>query len=197
MTDNEIRAIGFVFSFYKSDLLYIKNFQLYKKGIVSLKDYIMEDRRHCFQNYLAEFRIARCRKVGEDARILKVTSEWINSSKANDVNGFADKLLSKGLTHGRAVSFASKILMLNNPHKIFPIDGNVRDRLGVSENDYTEYYDKLCKYKRENEKRIKKCLRFVSSYTARIETQFPEIKQVEKIRENRMIDKLLWSVNIE
>ena len=56
--------------------------------------------------------------------MLNLTKHWVESTDANDVDVLANELNRLGLTHDKKImtSLASKILFLNNPYEIFPLD---------------------------------------------------------------------------
>jgi hypothetical protein len=194
MTNEEIKAIGYFLSSYESDLNYIRNFQRFKFGRITIPDYASENNRRYFPKFLSEFRIARNRIQGADTEILELTHDWIHGNNPNDVDGFALNLYVNDMTHGLATSFASKVLMLNNPCSIFPIDGNVRKKLGLNNNSYSEYIELLTTYRENYNREINNCLSYVTPLAIRIENDFGDIPYKHRIRKCRLIDKLLWSI---
>ena len=194
MTVQQIKSIGFFLSSYESDLLHIRNFQLFREGDIPIDKYSKKG-DHSFYNFLSEFRVARNLKKGYTSNVLKVALDWIKKTP-QDVDGFAQKIKKAGLTHNKLMtSLASKILFLNCPQKILPLDTRVRNSVSQESNSYKDYLPLIRAFKRSYKTQIKECLDFVQPFTRQIESDFPEIRNKKSIRTNRMIDKLLWAVN--
>jgi len=185
-----IKAVGYFLAFYESDLHYIQRFQAFKNGedkdYLSLGDY-------SFNKFINEFRIAR--NISKETReeILLLINKWCKRKSCDNVNGLASEIKKHEHSHGNlAVSFASKILFLNNPYEIFPLDQNGKDSLGLETNDYQAYLAAINKFKKVNKAEIKQAFTEVNDMAALIENEFIGIKHLKKIRENRLIDKILW-----
>jgi hypothetical protein len=81
------------------------------------------------------FDVVRNFPKGTVNELLKETSLWIQSEDSENVDLFAKNLSNKGLTRGKLMaSMASKILFLNNPWKIIPMDSLARKTLKQKEN---------------------------------------------------------------
>ncbi|RYF87480.1 MAG: hypothetical protein EON98_00290 [Chitinophagaceae bacterium] len=163
-------------------------------GELGLHEYLnLSD--HGFDAFLVEFRIARNIPVVHRARLLDILADWRSSEPCHDVERLTNQLYNEGLTNGkRAVSLSSKVLMLESPSTICPIDRLVRARLGLAENDYEQYRTLLESYIIANEAAIQECFQNVSPYASVIEENFSEIAELPEIRRSRLIDKLLWTI---
>jgi len=196
MTKQQIKAIGFFLATYESNLKYISNFQLFKKK-KNLPVYAVKG-DHNFPDFLSAFRVARNVKKGGSKKLLKITNVWINN-KANSkkVDEFAKEIKRRKLSHGKIMtSLASKILFLNDPWHVLPIDTQVRASVGQIDNKY-ERYPSIAFNTLKNKEFIK-CLKFVSRFATKIEKGYKtDIKNIEKVRRNRLLDIFLWSQNGE
>jgi hypothetical protein len=194
MTNEQIQAIGNFLQYYYTDLNYIRKFQDFKANKISAIDYVRKD-TGTFYSFLIEFRVVRNFSKGATDRLLEETVKWINSKNADNVDLFANRLSNSNLTRGsRTTSLASKILFLNNPWAILPLDKNTRGAFKQNENNYSLYTTNLEMYRKRNKTTIGNCLLHVKTLTTFIEREYQDkLKELDIIRENRMIDKLLWS----
>lgn len=194
METKQIKAIGNFLSTYQSDLTYIANFHLYKNGELETNEFIRKNSAS-FYDFLIEFNVTRNFEQGKAGELLKLTSEWINGVMSNDVDGFAFFLKSKSLTKGKTLtSLASKILFLNDPWNIQPMDLRARTALGQKTKVYLDYLKLLDQYKGRNRNEINNCLKEVDHFAIVIESGFCNlINDISIIRCNRLIDKLLWT----
>lgn len=194
MTTENICAIGNFLNFYQTDLNYIKQFQEYKSGNIPPQKYI-EKVRGSFYSFLIEFRVARNFYKGTVNKLLNETHLWIDGNDADNVDAFAEKLKISGLTKGVASSMASKILFLNNPYKILPMDALARNALSQKDNIYSTYRERLKVFKEANFLNIDECINSTTSFTSIIDNEFANIfSDIELVKRNRMIDKLLWTM---
>jgi hypothetical protein len=91
-------------------------------------------------------------------------------------------------------SLASKILLLNNPWEILPIDSLVKKTFNLKTNNYIDYVPLIKKYISNKTSLISDYLEKISPFTKTIENEFKnEIRNIEMIRVNRFIDKMLWA----
>jgi hypothetical protein len=190
----QILAIGDFLTYYYEDLNFIKMFQDFKENRISLTDYVKKD-KGTFYSFLIEFKVTRNFAKGMADRLLIETLEFVNSSDADNVDLFAEKLSETDLTRGNTTtSLASKILFLNNPWNIIPMDTLTRKALKQNENKYSVYKLNLDKYRQTNKTIIEECILYVKPLTAIIENKFiDKLKGFNIICENRIIDKLLWN----
>jgi len=90
---------------------------------------------------------------------------------------------------------ASKLLFLNNPQTILPFDDYTKKAVGLKENIYAEYKSRLSNFRKQEIEEIKRNLAFIGGYLLVIESEFrDELQDIETVRENRYIDKLLWTI---
>ena len=192
MTRENIQATGNFLATYHSDLTYIQNFHRYKSDQLSTTDYTAKD-TGTFYSFVIEFKIVRNFSKGSVDKLLKETIKWVDGRHADNVDLFADRLRKAGLTRGHTMtSLASKILFLNNPWTILPMDSLVRQVLNQKDKLYSNYAVNLLTFKKANRDTIDKCLRHAAPLTAIIEKDF-KIKNIKTIATNRLVDKLLWT----
>ena len=180
--------------YYYEDLKYIKMFQDFKENKISLKDYVTKN-EGTFYSFLIEFKVTRNFAKGKTDKLLLATIEFINSDNADNVDRLAERLAETDLTRGKtATSLASKILFLNNPWNIIPMDTLTRKALNQNENKYSIYKVNLDKYRRTNKTIIEECLHYANPLATIIENEFSDkLRDLNIIRENRIVDKLLWT----
>jgi hypothetical protein len=194
MTKEQIQATGNFLSTYYTDLNYIRNFQRFKYGRFSATEFLKKD-IGTFYSFLIEFKIIRNISQGSADRLLKETINWIHGSNVDNVDLFAKKLSKTKLTRGNVVtSMASKILFLNNPWIIIPMDALARKALKQRENNYATYIDNLTTYRKENKLVLKKLIEYTKPMTSLVDNEFKkELSNIKLICENRAVDKLLWT----
>ncbi|MEO6547889.1 MAG: hypothetical protein ABIN94_07805 [Ferruginibacter sp.] len=195
MTTKYIQSLGNFLACYHSDLTYIQNFQLYKNGFIR-RSHFSEKEVGSIYEFLIEFRVVRNYNQGETEQVLDITSKWINGNDPDNVDGFATQLNYKGLTHGKtATVLASKILFLNNPWAILPLDKWAKATMGLKINTYAGYLKTVDGFADKNKEEIYDCLTSVKSHILVIEKEFKKhLPHLEKIRQNRFVDKLLWTI---
>lgn len=199
---NYIKALGFLISNYETELNYI--FEFHENKLYFLKekkinpDYLSPQKRGSFQRFLNDFRVARnvdSKKGVEE--LLKLTFKWLenNPKEQNDVHSFAKYLKEKKITRDKLmISLSSKILFLNNPWEILPVDSLVRKTVGIKKNNYMDYITEVESFKKENEEKILEHLISTKKHLEIIENKFEnKIVNLPLIRYNRFIDKLLWA----
>lgn len=194
MKKEQIQAIGIFLTYYYEDLNYIKNFQDFKENSILLEEYVKKD-KGTFYSFLIEFKVTRNFVKGTVDKLLLETLDFVRNSNPEDVDLFAKRLAKTELTRGNTTtSLASKILFLNNPWKIIPMDTLTRKTLKQNENKYSTYQINLTNYCQKNKTIIEECLVYTKPLTTIIENEFSgKIKDLDVIRENRIIDKLLWA----
>lgn len=194
MTQEQIQATGNFLSTYYSDLTYISTFQQFKKGHKSMRDYLKKD-TGSFYSFLIEFRIVRNISKGSAGKLLNETIRWIDSESADNVDLFAQKLSKKGFTNRKVVaSMASKVLFLNNPWLIMPMDKLARKALRQNENLYSVYHTNLEKYRIKNNSVLRRIIARTRPLTELVDRDFrKELRDLPTICENRLLDKLLWT----
>ncbi len=194
MKKEYIAAIGNFLSTYYTDLNYIRNFQRFKHGKISSADILLKD-IGTFYSFLIEFRIIRNISQGSADRLLQETINWVNGKNADNVDLFAKRLCKTNLTRGHVVtSMASKVLFLNNPWSIIPMDALARKALKQRENIYSVYTDNLKKYRKENKLVLDNFIKYTKPMTSIVDIEFKkELKDLKTICINRAVDKLLWT----
>jgi hypothetical protein len=121
MYKHHIQAIGHFLSSYDNDLRYISKFNDYKKGKLKASKYIKKE-DGSFYKFLIEFKVIRNIPKGKSLDLLIQTKHWIDGDNPNDVDSFAEHLKNSGLSYKLLKSMASKVLFLNNPEEIIPMD---------------------------------------------------------------------------
>jgi hypothetical protein len=195
MTTTDIKAIGNFLATYETDLVYIQNFQRHRHKKISTSDFITK-KDGMFYKFLIEFKVTRNFVQGKSDEVLKFTNFWLDKNNDTDIDGFAILLKSNGLTrNGTMTSLASKVLFLNNPWEVIPMDTQAKKTLKhKDDNLYKSFVPKLNDYRHEKSELIKKTLTILNPYLTTIEKQFKnELDDIKTIRENRFIDKLLWT----
>lgn len=195
MTTADIQATGNLLKTYHSDLTYIRNFQRYKKGQISANDFVKKS-EGTFYQFLIEFRVTRNFQAGKSASILQLTTKWINGSTPDDVDGFSHLLNRGKLTHDKTMtSLCSKILFLNNPWSILPMDNLAKKAIRQKDNLFSNYILNLVQFRKKHSDTIKKNLNIVEPFLITIENDFKkEIRNINIVRQNRFVDKLLWTL---
>lgn len=195
MTTDNIQALGNLLGTYRSDLTYIRDFHRHKKGLLSSTEYLKKT-TGTFKSFLNGFRVARNVDKNKTDVLLRLTIEWISQKCADNVDDFADALKQNGITHGKLMtSLASKILFLNNPWVILPLDKLAKQAVGLHNNNYSQYFPLTIDFKMKNQKEIQTCLASVDRHLSIIEIEFKnEIENLTTIRLNRFVDKILWTI---
>lgn len=194
MTSQQIEIIGNLLISYKRDLTYIHTFDRYRHGHISTTEYLSNE-RGSFYNFLIDYKVARNVEKEQKSKLLEVTLNWIKQPISNNVDDFAKKLCEERLTHDKIMtSLASKILFLNNPTEILPLDNLVKNALNIKSNNYGDYMKELPKFKEKEKESLKICLEKSKEFLTIIEEEFKEhINNLDIIRENRLIDIYLWT----
>jgi len=194
MTSTQIQSIGNFLAYYKTDLNYIRRFQDFKSNPDTASEYIKKD-IGSFYSFLIEFRVVRNFTKGSADKLLDETLSWINSKDTNNVDLFAEKLSQSNLTKGKVTtSMASKILFLNNPWEIIPMDQLARKTLNQKENKYFIYNENLQQFRANNEQILENCLDHIKPLITLIHNDFNDLNKIEIICKNRIVDKLLWTM---
>lgn len=194
ISTKSIKALGSLLSSYETDLLYIAEFQKWKESGFSNINEFASKTSGSFKAFINEFRVARNIRKDYTYLVLEKTQEWVSTQNVHDVDGFAEFLNDKDLTHQKIMtSLASKILMLNNPWEILPIDSLVKASLEYNGNKYIEFKYKLEDYIKNNETDFLYELSSINLHLSAIEVAFKkQLNNIEKIRFNRYVDKTLW-----
>ncbi|WP_291127527.1 hypothetical protein [Flavobacterium sp. UBA7682] len=193
MTTKQIQTIGNFLTYYRNDLNYIKQFQDFKTGKISFEDYLKKD-AGSFYSFLVDFRVVRNFPRGTVNNLLEETSSWIKTNDRDNVDLFAENLREKELTHGKIMaSMASKILFLNNPWQIVPMDTLARKTLEMNQNKYFIYNKKINEFRKENKPTFEILINYIKPLSLIIHQEFEDIENLDLICENRMVDKLLWT----
>lgn len=195
MNRNIIIAVGYLLQTYQSDLNYILNFQRFKVDNDDFEKYLTKD-PGTFKSFIDEFQVARTFRKDETSNLLSLTLKWIKRKDCNDVDGFARHLRDHKITDGNIpISLASKILFLNNPWVIIPFDSRTKKALGLRYNSYSHYQELALQYKKKNQAIIDNTLTFLKTYFGELEDDYKsKLFKIEIIRENRFVDKLLWTI---
>ena len=194
MTKEQIQAIGNFLQYYSTDLNYIRKFQDFKKNKLSSEYYVSKD-EGTFYSFLIEYRVVRNFMQGATDRLLVETQKWISGENPNNVDLFAERLANSDLTRGnKTTSLASKVLFLNDPWTILPMDINTRGAFKQIDNSYSLYIRNLEKYRKTHSAVIAESMKYINPLAEIVEQDYMgKINDMHIIRENRMIDKLLWS----
>jgi len=193
---NYIKALGFLLATYETDLEYIARFQELKKSSSDINDEDVDKNDiGSFKAFINEFRVARNIKKEETKALLEESIDWTLSSIPNDVDKFAELIKVRKFSHNdkTPVSLASKVMMLNNPWEILPIDSLTKKSLGYRGNKYAEFKIKLDKYIYDYQPDLIDELATVEMHLKVVEAKFDDrLCNIEAIRFNRYVDKTLW-----
>ena len=91
-------------------------------------------------------------------------------------------------------SMASKILFLNNPWEIIPMDSLARKTLKQKENKYSIYSENLLEFRKINDVAFEKSLEYMKPLISIIHNDFDDLNKLDVICKNRVVDKLLWTM---
>ncbi len=192
MNPIDVKTFGDFLRYYETDLAYIQSFHKFLNGKIT-KEKFSSKEDGSFYRFLIEFRIIRNIVSGSTERLIDLTKEWCESKKGSEVDKFAEHIHGQGMTHGGIPrSLASKVLFLNNPWKILPMDSLARKALGESSNRYENFSSLLEEFRSKNESRIELLSQYAEPFVQEIENRYKEVKQIKIIRKNRLFDKLLW-----
>lgn len=189
------QALGnFIYTYY-TDLGYIRKFQDFKRGKISINDYAKKG-DSTFYAFLVEFRVIRNIKKGCVDKVLQETLKWVKGKDADDVDKFAEHLKNMKLTRGIVMrSLASKILFLNNPWSIIPMDRLALNALKQTKKEYSAYIATLKDNNTKDKDVINQALKLTKPFTALVEKDFRrDIKNLGVIRKNRIGDKIRWAM---
>jgi hypothetical protein len=190
-----IKSIGNFLSTYESDLYYIKKFQDFKEGNISKETYHSKE-KGMFLSFISEYRVARNIAIGKREEFLEILKKFIKEETI-DVDKLADKMKKAGLTHNKlCTSLCSKVLFLNNPCEIFPMDSLAKKAVKCPENvnTYTRFQELSKDYRKENLAELDEYLNELTNYTEEIEKRFEgKINDLKTIRKNRFFDSVLWT----
>lgn len=193
MDNTLIKALGFLLSTYESDLNYFAKFIEFSERKISFDLYVQKA-EGTFKNFIDEFRVARNTKKVFTPALLETTLEWYRKAQTTDVDGFALAIKEGGLTHGKvATSLSSKVMFLMNPWEVIPLDRYAKAALKHRTNNYGEYIIRLQDFQRAYSTNIQEALNQVEGMLEVVESRFAgQLKNLGKIRENRLVDKWLW-----
>ncbi|MFI5200765.1 MAG: hypothetical protein ACHQNE_00075 [Candidatus Kapaibacterium sp.] len=193
MTFEEVCTAGDFLRYYYADLRYISNFQSFLKDETNSHEFLAPG-LGSFYNFLVEFKIIRNIEKGSALDLLRLTKNWCEMSVADDVDAFAQRLKQRSFSRNAILSsLASKVLFLNNPWKILPMDALGRKALLQRGNLYSDYLPRVSAFAKQNSSIIEEHLDNLNSYCEKVEEEFKnKLPQIKTIRKNRFIDKLLW-----
>ena len=193
LLSEEIRAVGNFLQYYETDLQFIRNFHLFLRAELDVERFISKN-EGTFYSFLIDYRIIRNIEKGNARKLLTLTKDWCSDSDANDVDNFAKYLKSKGITRDATMtSLASKVLFLNNPWEILPMDALTRRALGQTNNQYADYKHRVERFRKEQANLINVHSSRLEPYLRDIEKRVKgDLKRIILIRKNRIADKLLW-----
>ena len=193
MNKEQITAVGFLLSTYESDLNYFSTFIRFSKNEISLHDYAPKA-KGTFKNFIDEYRVARNTKRDLTSKLLAYSLDWYEQGRTKDVDDFARMIQGMDLTHGKmATSLSSKIMYLMNPWEVMPLDIRAKRALNHRTNIYKDFFGEIERFRLEHEKDIRQTLATISEMLDIIERPYVgTVNNLERIRENRFVDKWLW-----
>lgn len=191
---NYIKALGHLLASIETELAFMSAFQDFKAAKRTFDQYL-DQGPDSFSVCLNYFRVSRNVGINHKAALLHLTHDWVSSPNSNDVDAFANRLKLEGITHNKIMtSLASKVLLLNNPWVILPIDTQARNAIGGCLNNYSLFSQKIESFRTENNMQIKTWLQSVDAHLRSLSNPFKsKLGKLELICENRYVDKLLWT----
>lgn len=188
MNLDTIEAIGLLLSTLNSDLNYFRDFREAKEK----KEY-----NESFQYFLNEYRISRCFEKDKAEELFEITLRWLENNDEEDVDAFAEFLKQKPIFHNKKpLSLASKILFLNNPEEILPLDSLTVSALEIKKDrNYKHFYFEANKFWGTDRAEYLNYLEKIREHLELIEEKFChhfETVFLSKVRQRRFLDKLLW-----
>ncbi|MFA5239234.1 MAG: hypothetical protein WC476_05935 [Phycisphaerae bacterium] len=189
-----VESLGHLLAYYKSDLDYIAQFNLFRNNQITAEYYLTE-KISGFQKFINDFKIARNikKKRVKDLMVLIKGSKLLKDNRA--VDAFAEEMKNNKLTHkGKVMTvLASKIFFLNQPDKIIPMDSLNKKPFGLKGNKYSDFKIKTNEFVDENSKILSAYLDNIRDYLIEIENSVNIKMDFEKYRINRFADKCLWA----
>lgn len=188
-----VEALGNLICYYNSDLSYITYFHNFKNGKINEYEYLCNN-ESCFQRFLNEYKVARNVKKNKVKEFMLFTKKWVLKEDSSDVDKFASALKKNGITQdGKTmISLASKILFLNNPEVIIPIDTLNKKAVGKKSNIYSNFKIKVDRFISENQNTIEEYLNKVNPLLSEVEANYKSIDiELKKYRFARFVDKIL------
>ena len=183
----EVETLGNFLMNYPSDLSYIKSFQNWKSNGFKDPNYLLvED--YSLKNFLVEYNLLRFIKKEEHNKLFKKISDYFIQDKEIDVVKFA-----KSLSERNEISMASKILFLYDPEKTIIYDKFAKIGVDFNGNSYEQFISKVKNNCQKYNETITKLTEQLPKSVYALEK---EILTVDccKIRQNRLTDKLFWTI---
>lgn len=178
---------------YSSDLCFILAFQQCKSGILTQQQYLGS-----FEAFLSDFRVLRWIGSNKVPYVLADAMTWVHGQTPHDPDQFSKYLKSsQSQLSKNHLSLASKILFLNDPVQVTPIDRCVTAALGLPSNtSYSTFKPCFDIFKQQCKAQIQQGINAIQPYLQSAEASLQVATQhafnIAAIRENRMADKLLW-----
>lgn len=176
---------------YYGDLYYFSAFKYLKRGEESIE--AVGDLEF-FKQFLIEYRVSR--NVSDKNIAWKIFNELSTEVITfQTVDEYANRFKEAHKNEWLLSSLSSKLAMLLQPNQIIPMDSINKIALKHNENKYAGFAEKVEAFKIENNGKIKELMDMVSPRAKKIESIFSnELENLEKIRENRVVDKLLLQI---
>ncbi len=198
MTNDLIKAAGFLLSWYEKDLNYFLNFIKFSEKEISMDDYCKKE--SCtFKSFIDDYRVARSVKKELIFELLEVSNSWFRNEKGFDIDGLAQLLKLQGITYGYAISLSSKLMYLMNPQEVLPYDYQARKALKIpNEKSYSAFLNASKIFENKHYLEIKTTVEFIYPMLKFIEKPYlGKIPEIDKVRKNRFLDKWLWVLGSE
>ncbi len=183
------QAKDYLSNWYGRELRYLRDFQMWKAGRIPNSDY-----QENFRGVLNYFLVFRWVGIKRLPKLMTCTLEWVHGNDPDNVDEFARVLLTD--FDGKIMtSMASKILFLNHPQKISPIDTQVRGAFDLETNIYRDYYPLLTRFRQQHIEEIQRNLATISPALVALENESKnDIQDLETVRINRYTDQLLREI---
>jgi len=189
--------IDFEWTYY-SDLYYFSAFNYLKEEKVNRENLIGD--YEFFIQYLKEYNVKRTIEADSN----EAAWETFKSIAKKDLNPqWIDQLADKEfrLLHPLKklnTSVSSKLGMLHFPQKIIPLDRFNKDAINYREREYQGFMKHIEEFKKDKASDIENLMISIKERAIKIETIFDkQLDQIELIRYNRALDKLLLQIGRE
>jgi hypothetical protein len=195
MKNYQIAALGEFLMNYESDLRYIIAFKKIFDNPKTKTDLVIGD-TGLFHDFLVEFGLLRSFNKDLQQEVFVICRDYIKTHKKKlSPDELAAIFYDDVLIGKRLLSLSSKVIFLYEPTKFIPYDSLNSRSLNLSGNTtYTNFSKALeheFKHNKELSENLKSIKKMVLPFVKKIENNFDNSLDFEKIRENRLMDKLL------
>ena len=190
----KIAALGEFLMNYESDLVYIQEFQeIFKNPKIDI-DFVC-NKDGIFHQFLIEFKIARNFKKGLQKDVFLLCRNYINKNKNNlSPDKLSDQFKNKKSIGKRLLSLSSKVIAFYDSENYIPMDS--LNRKAINSKIYTYKNFNLAVEEMKKDSNFMLQIKQMDAIVAPLVKDFEHLSGLKgynfkKIRQNRLIDKLL------